>query len=184
MTAPPRFGHTSDGQPVHARAVDHLPNHTRVNRVNKWIAIKITQGVGTMWCAYAFAGFDVLALPTALRAGLYGVVQWVASFFLQLVLLSIIMVGQNINAVSSDIRNAKQFEDIEKVKSNIVIALDLLDIDTEGGLKVVLDAILALPARDGRLAGEDERQLVLGAADDREHEAVAVRKNEHVTPPS
>jgi len=68
-----------------------------------------------MYCAYAFAAFDLLALPTAIRGGLYGIVQWVASFFLQLVLLSIIMVGQDVQARASDARAAKTFEDCEAI---------------------------------------------------------------------
>jgi hypothetical protein len=64
-----------------------------------------------MWAAYAFALFDLLALPTAIRGGLYGIVQWVASFFLQLVLLPIIIVGQNIQAAASDRRAIATYED-------------------------------------------------------------------------
>jgi hypothetical protein len=68
-----------------------------------------------MWCAYIFAIFDCLALPTAIKAGTYGIVQWVASFFLQLVLLSIIMVGQNTQAQASDARAEQTYKDAEAV---------------------------------------------------------------------
>jgi hypothetical protein len=49
-----------------------------------------------MWCAYAFALFDLISLPAAIRGGAVAIVSWVAQTFLQLVLLSVIMVGQNV----------------------------------------------------------------------------------------
>jgi hypothetical protein len=96
-----------------------------------------------MWCAYIFAIFDCLALPTAIHQGLYGIVQWVASFFLQLVLLSVIMVGQNLQTVAADVRSEKTFDDTEKI-------IDALRLDTEGGLKTILDVIESLKENDGR----------------------------------
>lgn len=111
-----------------------------IARFNSRLAVLVTRAVGTMYCAYVFALFDLLALPTAISQGLYGIVQWVASFFLQLVLLSVIMVGQNMQSVASDARAAKTFEDTE------VIA-DRLDVHTQGGIKDVLDSIAELRAR-------------------------------------
>jgi hypothetical protein len=67
----------------------------RINALNRRIAEKITSGVSTMWAAYLFAGIALLSLPAALRSGeTLVIVDWVAQTFLQLVLLSIIMVGQ------------------------------------------------------------------------------------------
>jgi hypothetical protein len=67
----------------------------RINALNRLIAEKITSGVSTMWAAYLFAGIALLSLPAALRSGeTLVIVDWVAQTFLQLVLLSIIMVGQ------------------------------------------------------------------------------------------
>jgi hypothetical protein len=68
-----------------------------------------------MWCAYLFGIFDLLALPEALKSGVYGIVQWTASFFLQLVLLSIILVGQNIQGAASDKRAEATYKDAEAV---------------------------------------------------------------------
>jgi hypothetical protein len=116
MSEEPHFGRTRHGGlPVHLHVHDHLPRRNAAERFNAWLAVWTTRLVGTMWCAYLFAAFDCLALPTALRQGLYGIVQWVASFFLQLVLLSVIMVGQNLQAVASDARAAKTFEDTEVI---------------------------------------------------------------------
>ena len=64
---------------------------------NEKLAAKITSGVATMWAAYAFAIIALISLPSAIRSGdVLVIVSWVAQTFLQLVLLSIIMVGQNI----------------------------------------------------------------------------------------
>jgi hypothetical protein len=67
----------------------------RINAFNRRIAEKITAAVSTMWCAYIFAAIALISLPAALRSGdALIIVAWVAQTFLQLVLLSIIMVGQ------------------------------------------------------------------------------------------
>ena len=68
---------------------------------NEKLAAKITEGVATMWCAYAFALIALVSLPSALKSGsVIVIVAWIAQTFLQLVLLSIIMVGQNVGAKS------------------------------------------------------------------------------------
>jgi len=81
-------------------------------RFNAQLALKITQGVGTMWCAYAFAALAFVSLPSAIRSGSpVIIVSWISQTFLQLVLLSIIMVGQNILAASADKRSVATYED-------------------------------------------------------------------------
>ena len=66
-----------------------------INALNRRIAEKITSVVSTMWCAYIFAAIALISLPAAIRTGdSLVIVAWVAQTFLQLVLLSIIMVGQ------------------------------------------------------------------------------------------
>lgn len=63
---------------------------------NKKLAEKVTTFVSTMWCAYLFAAIALISLPAAIRTGNpIVIVGWVAQTFLQLVLLSIIMVGQD-----------------------------------------------------------------------------------------
>ncbi len=70
---------------------------SKVSNFNQNLAAKITSGVATMWCAYAFAAIALISLPAAIKTGdLITIVAWVAQTFLQLVLLSIIMVGQNV----------------------------------------------------------------------------------------
>ena len=72
-----------------------------MKRFNLWLAEKITSGVATMWCAYLFAAIALISLPKALHSGdSIVIVSWVAQTFLQLVLLSIIMVGQKVQSAS------------------------------------------------------------------------------------
>ncbi len=67
----------------------------RINAFNRRIAEKITSVVSTMWAAYLFAAIALISLPSAISSGdTLTIVDWVAQTFLQLVLLSIIMVGQ------------------------------------------------------------------------------------------
>jgi len=65
-------------------------------RFNEWLALKIVSIVGTMECSYAFAALALVSLPEAIRGGVATLVAWVAQTFIQLVLLSIIMVGQDL----------------------------------------------------------------------------------------
>lgn len=80
---------------------------------NGWLAVKITDGVATMWCAYAFAILALISLPEAIKAGTAALIAWIAQTFLQLVLLSIIMVGQKVAAAASDKQAEQTFKDAE-----------------------------------------------------------------------
>lgn len=91
-----------------------------VRRFNAAFAVRITDAVGSMWCAYAFAAIAMFGLPGALKLGTLGIVQWIAQTFLQLVLLSIIMVGQNVQAAASDRRAQETYEDAEAVLHEVL----------------------------------------------------------------
>jgi len=67
-------------------------------------ALFITAIVGTMWCAIFFTALACVSLPEALRGGTATIISWIAQTFLQLVLLSIIMVGQNLQSRHSELR--------------------------------------------------------------------------------
>jgi len=105
----PRIASRLADRPV--KVADLLPRGSAVNRFNTQVALVITKAVGSMWCAYAFALFDLISLPEAIRAGAAAVVSWVAQTFLQLVLLSVIMVGQNVQAAAADKRSEATFHD-------------------------------------------------------------------------
>ncbi|HVC39909.1 MAG TPA: hypothetical protein VNH20_08075 [Candidatus Dormibacteraeota bacterium] len=94
---------------------DQLNRSTRAARINAWLAVKITQGVGSMWCAYVFAIIALVGLPAALAKGGEGPIAWIAQTFLQLVLLSIIIVGTNIQSAAADKRAQDTYADAEAV---------------------------------------------------------------------
>jgi hypothetical protein len=89
------------------------PLEKRENRFNDRLAVKITNVVGTMWCAYAFAGLALISLPQAIRGGTATLIAWIAQTFLQLVLLSIIMVGQKVASAKSDRQLEQTYKDAE-----------------------------------------------------------------------
>jgi hypothetical protein len=51
-----------------------------------------------------------------LDASIIALVAWIAQTFIQLVLLPIIMVGQNVQSEAADARAAKTFEDVQVLK--------------------------------------------------------------------
>ena len=119
---------------------------------NAKFAVLITRGVGTMACAYAFCVIALVSLPAILieagvlssgdvphvltKPGLILIVAWIAQTFIQLVLLSIIMVGQDVQSIASDARSEHTFKDTQAI-------LDAMNTETEGGLRVILEAIEA-----------------------------------------
>jgi hypothetical protein len=78
--------------------------------INGKIGLFVTTVVGTMWCAYAFAALALFVLPDAVKSPLL-LVQWISQTFIQLVMLSIIIVGQNIQGKAADKRAQMTFED-------------------------------------------------------------------------
>ena len=133
----PKHGYTKSGQPIHALTADYHKTGTFAQKVNTKFGLKVTLIVGTMWCAYLFAVLALFALPSAIHQGTYYTIVWLSSSFLQLVLLPIIIVGQNIQATASDARSTKTFEDTELI-------LDRFNIETQGGLKDLKDYIDSL----------------------------------------
>jgi hypothetical protein len=98
------------------KVADQFPHESAVQRFNAALAVKITDGVGTMWCAYAFGVLALVSLPAAIRSGdPVVIVSWVSQTFLQLVLLSIIIVGQNVQAAASDKRAEATYQDADAV---------------------------------------------------------------------
>lgn len=72
---------------------------------NTRLAVGITKTVGSMWTAYIFALLALISLPAAIESqNVIVIVGWVAQTFLQLVLLPIIIVGQNVIQSANDAR--------------------------------------------------------------------------------
>jgi hypothetical protein len=122
-----------------------VANERASNRFNAWLAVKITDGVGTMWCAYIFAIIALIGLPPALKPGGEGLIAWIAQTFLQLVLLSIIIVGQNIAAASSDQRSENTYKDAEAILSEALEIQKHLQSQDDALISVLKDALAKLP---------------------------------------
>ena len=91
--------------------VHGVPDPGEYGLLNTRVAVTITKSVGSMWCAYVFALLALISLPAALRSGdPIIIVSWIAQTFLQLVLLPIIIVGQNVQAAASDARAQSDHE--------------------------------------------------------------------------
>jgi hypothetical protein len=87
-----------------------------IARFNTWLAVKITKTVGTMWIAYVFAAIALISLPAAIQSGsVIIIVAWVAQTFFQLVLLPIIIVGQNVIQATNDARAEADHETLSAV---------------------------------------------------------------------
>jgi hypothetical protein len=112
----PRAAELQAREPVkiaHIRGVDH---QSWFVRFNARFGLRITLVVGTMWCAYVFAALALVSLPAAVHSrDAIIIVAWIAQTFLQLVLLPIIIVGQNIQAKAADKRAEDTYKDAEAV---------------------------------------------------------------------
>ena len=95
-----------------ATAGPHVTHDEHIG-FNGRVAILITNTVGTMWCAYAFAALALVSLPEAIKGGTATLIAWIAQTFLQLVLLSVIMVGQKVSAAASDKQALQTYKDAE-----------------------------------------------------------------------
>ncbi len=140
-----------------AKAVRFSPSEIRramseVEGFDAKLAVLITHGVGSMACAYLFTLIALTSLPAILiqagvltssdvpkfltKPGLILIVAWVAQTFIQLVLLSIIMVGQDVQSIAADARSENTFKDTQAI-------IDALNTETKGGLRTILEAIEA-----------------------------------------
>lgn len=111
---------------------------------NGKVALALTTIVGTMWCAYAFAILALVALPSALGQGtLLADVSWLSQTFIQLVMLSVIMVGQNILSKASDKRADLTYQDADATfHESEQIQAHLLEQDA--AINTLLDKIARL----------------------------------------
>ena len=112
------------------------PRHDdTVSGLNERVAVAITRSVGTMGTAYIFALTALVSLPSVLvtaaivpadtfpawtvAPGLTGLVLWVSATFIQLVLLPIIMVGQNLAARAGDARAQATSDHVDAILAKL-----------------------------------------------------------------
>jgi hypothetical protein len=113
--------------------------------LNGKIALILTTVVGTMWCAYAFAALALLVLPQAAGGGLLTLIQWLSQTFIQLVMLSVIMVGQNLLSRASDKRADMTYKDADATFHEAEqIQAHLMEQDK--AINTMLDKVLQLEA--------------------------------------
>jgi hypothetical protein len=109
-----------------------------VGRFNTRVAIVVTKSVGSMWCAYVFALLALISFPAAISShDPIIIVAWIAQTFLQLVLLPIIIVGQNVQAAADDARAESDHEtliaihtltsEVHAIAERQVVMLQLLE---------------------------------------------------------
>ncbi|HEY5135222.1 MAG TPA: hypothetical protein VIJ41_05505 [Candidatus Nanopelagicales bacterium] len=99
---------------VDARLQLHGPGP--LARLNAKVGLRITVLVGTMWTAYAFTVLALISAPSAFGSGnVLIIVAWIAQTFLQLVLLPIIIVGQNVQAAAADQRSQATYDDASAI---------------------------------------------------------------------
>ena len=114
-----------------------------MGRINTRLALSITKVVGSMWCAYAFALLALISFPSAIKShDPIIIVAWVAQTFLQLVLLPIIIVGQNVQAAASDARAESDHEtllaihtltaEVHEIALKQTDMLKILDVRSDG----------------------------------------------------
>lgn len=111
----PRAAELRAGRPVKTSDLRKPRSNGLIARLNSRVGLRVTLIVGTMWCAYLFTVIALVALPSAVHQGVYYIVVWLSSSFLQLVLLPIIIVGQNIQAAAADRRAEETYKDAEAV---------------------------------------------------------------------
>jgi uncharacterized membrane protein len=148
----PRGEELRTNRPVKSDDLRKLDHQNPIVRLNARFGLKITLIVGTMWAAYLFTVLALFALPDAIKQGTYFIIVWLSSSFLQLVLLPIIIVGQNIQAAAADKRSESTYKDAEAVLkeaeeiqrhllaqdeaiSSIVERLEALAAERESGTK-------------------------------------------------
>ena len=102
------------GPPKVLDAVASIHGDNLVGRLNARVGLRITVIVGTMWAAYVFAIIALISLPANIHSTQL-LILWISSSFLQLVLLPVIIVGQNIQARAADARSEATYKDAAAV---------------------------------------------------------------------
>jgi hypothetical protein len=116
------------GREIRAR----VHGESAMGRFNDRIAVFITKRVGTMWAAYLFVLISLVSFPQAFAAFLNGDtvtgIAWFSQSFAQLVLLPIIMVGQQVISTAQDARAETDHETLTALHRINVQQLQILEM--------------------------------------------------------
>ena len=118
-----------------------------VGRFNTWLAVLVTRSVGTMWAAYLFTVISVGGAVAVITNNAFwtAVSVLISQTFLQLVLLSIIIVGQNVLAAASDKRAEATYQDADAVLHTALQIQDHLAAQ-DGEIEKILAGLAPLKA--------------------------------------
>lgn len=147
----PRVAERQKQGPVTVHRAAPAPlRESKIQRFNNRIGLAVTKRIGSMWAAYAFFALSLVSLPAAIATGnLIVIVSWIAQTFLQLVLLPVIIVGQNIQAKASDARAIATYEDAGAILEEAQQIQSHLGIQDQA----LADLIDKLEALEAKIAG-------------------------------
>jgi uncharacterized membrane protein len=107
--------------------------------INSRIAVFLTKTIGSMWMAYAFIClaliglFAILGISTPIIAL---IIAWLSQTFIQLVLLPVIMVGQNVLNRKQELQADELFETSKHSFHDIEQIMNHLDAQDEKILEI------------------------------------------------
>lgn len=142
------------------RMADQMPWGTPITRFNSRVALLITVAVGSMWCAYLFTLLALVSLPSAIASrNTIVIISWIAQTFLQLVLLPVIIVGQNIQGQTSDKRAEQTYndaqailEEAEQIQQHLLVQDDQLRAQSQRLDEIITALRQAYPTAAKRIA--------------------------------
>lgn len=79
---------------------------------NNRLALRTTNFIGSTTCAYIFCALALYGLTGVDFHNAFQIVSWISQTFLQLVLLSVIMIGQNLASEKTENRAQQDHETI------------------------------------------------------------------------
>lgn len=118
----PRPHEVRNANHVHRMEKSDTASAGGVPAFNQRIAVFLTMYVGTMWTAYGFAALAIVGLFGVLAIiapSAYTLVAWLSQTFIQLVLLPVIMVGQNVLNHHAELQADEQFKAVKNSEHDI-----------------------------------------------------------------
>jgi hypothetical protein len=117
--------------------------------INQCIAVALTNGVGTMLCAYLFAALALVGFPWSGGTPTQ-YVQWLSQTFIQLVMLSVIMVGQKVLGHKQELQADEQFDTTQKTFHDMQQVMNHLDAQDAAIMQIAahVETLLLAHAKD------------------------------------
>lgn len=119
-----------------------LQTDLKLATFNERLAVALTRSVSTMACAYLFAILAIIGFP-GFHASPAQYVQWLSQTFIQLVMLSILAVGQSILGKHQELQSQEQYNMAVKTTHEIDQIVQHMDAQDKA-----IQQILFLVARE------------------------------------